>query len=291
MTPQDVIQTNPLPQPLSLRSFAAIVYNRGFVRALELVPPQSRRIVNLEPSNHNSNSAATIYWRVEGSLLDLTVVRPIAFFAWNAQTFAGRFRRRGLIFLMALLRPVLYATNRKFATRMVHSVLRGVSRDRLDLLGEEFFQYKLKPRLKAHGVERVQELVRAGADVVLVSQALEHVMKPLALHLGVKRVVANRLEFRDGVATGRLLEPVIRPRGAFARLREQSPDGRRAPKTLARQLDISLEELRGAVISSEREPVKLERPIVHFDGPGQVGAFSVRRALVGKHVILIGVTG
>jgi len=224
-------------------------------------------------------------------LLDLTVVRPVAFFTWNAQTFTDRFRRRGLIFLMAALRPFLYSTNRKFATRVVHTALRGVTRDRLDLLGEEYFQYKLKPQLKAHGVERVQELVRAGADVVLVSQALEHVMKPLALHLGVRHIVANRLEFRDGVATGRLLEPVIRPRGAFARLRDQSPDGRRAPKTLARQLDISLEELRGAVISSERTPHAPEHPIVHFEGQRQAGGFSVRRALQGKHVMLIGVTG
>ena len=164
----------------------------------------------------------TVYWRVEGSLLDLTVVQPVAFFTWNAQTFSERFRRRGLIFLMAALRPFLYSTNRKFATRVVHTALRGVTRDRLDLLGEEYFQYKLKPQLKARGVERVQELVRAGADVVLVSQGLEHVMKPLAQHLGVKRIVANRLEFRDGVATGRLLEPVIRPRGAFARIQDQS---------------------------------------------------------------------
>jgi thioester reductase-like protein len=232
-----------------------------------------------------------VFWRVEGSLLDLTVVRPVAFFTWNAQTFTDRFRRRGLIFLMAALRPFLYSTNRKFATRVVHTALRGVTRDRLDLLGEEYFQYKLKPQLKAHGVERVQELVRAGADVVLVSQALEHVMKPLALHLGVRHIVANRLECRDGVATGRLLEPVIRPRGAFARLRDQSPDGRRAPKTLARQLDISLEELRGAVISSERTPHAPEHPIVHFEGQRQAGGFSVRRALQGKHVMLIGVTG
>jgi len=71
--------------------------------------------------------------------------------------------------------------------------------------GEEYFQYKLKPQLKARGVERVQELCARGG-VVLVSQGLEHVMKPLAQHLGVKRLVANRLEFRDGVATGRLLE-------------------------------------------------------------------------------------
>jgi thioester reductase-like protein len=232
-----------------------------------------------------------VFWRVEGSLLDLTVVRPVAFFTWNAQTFTERFRRRGLIFLMAALRPFLYSTNRKFATRVVHTALRGVTRDRLDLLGEEYFQYKLKPRLKQSGVQRVQELVRSGADVVLVSQALEHVMKPLAQHLGVKRVVANRLEFRGGVATGRLLDPVIRPRGAFARLRDQSADGRRAPKTLARQLDITLEELRAAVIDSHRQSTALERPIVHFEAPRRAAGFSVRRALAGKHVMLIGVTG
>jgi thioester reductase-like protein len=238
-----------------------------------------------------SRTAPIVYWRVEGSLLDLTVVQPVAFFTWNAQTFSERFRRRGLIFLMAALRPFLYSTNRKFATRVVHTVLRGVTRDRLDLLGEEYFQYKLKPRLKAHGVERVQELLRGGADVVLVSQALEHVMKPLAQHLGVKNIVANRLEFRDGVATGRLVEPIIRPRGGFALFQEQSPDGRRAPKTLARQLDISLEELKAAVISSGRAPAALDRPIVHFEGRQQASGFSVRHALAGKHLMLIGVTG
>jgi hypothetical protein len=199
-------------------------------------------------------------------LLDLTVVRPVAFFTWNAQTFAERFRRRGLIFLMAVLRPFLYSTNRKFATRVVHTVLRGVTRDRLDLLGEEYFQYKLKPHLKPEGVEQVQELVRSGADVVLVSQALDHLMRPLAQHLGVRHIVANRLEFRDGTATGRLLEPVIRPRGAFAPFRENMPDGRRAPKTLARHLDISLEELRAAVIPAERQNPALVRPIVHVEG-------------------------
>ena len=116
-------------------------------------------------------------------------------------------------------------------------------------------------------------------------------MRPLAQHLGVKRIVANRLEFRDGTATGRLIEPMIRPRGAFARIREENPDGRRAPKTLARQLDISVEELRAAVIPAERQPVEPTRPIVHFEGQRQAQGFSVRRAFSGKHVMLIGVTG
>ena len=223
--------------------------------------------------------------------MDLTVVRPVAFFTWNAQTFAERFRRRGLIFLMAVLRPILYSMNRKFATRVVHTVLRGVTRDRLDLLGEEYFEYKLKPRLKPEGVQAVQELVKSCAEVVLVSQALDHLMRPLAQHLGVKHIVANRLEFRDGIATGRLLDPVIRPRGAFAPFRENMPDGRRAPKTLARHLGISLEELRAAVIPAQRYAPTMVPPIVHFDGQKQAPGFSVRRTLAGKQVMLIGVTG
>jgi thioester reductase-like protein len=253
--------------------------------------PSASPIASAAVSAGPAVACPTVYWRVEGSLLDLTVVQPVAFFTWNAQTFTDRFRRRGLIFLMAALRPLLYSTNRKFATRVVHTALRGVTRDRLDLLGEEYFQYKLKPRLKARGVEKVQELVRSGAEVVLVSQGLEHVMKPLALHLGVKRLIANRLDFRDGVATGRLLEPVIRPRGGFALIQEQSPDGRRAPKTLARQLDIPLEELRAAAIPAARETKTREHPIVNFEGTRQSPGFSVRRALGGKHVMLIGVTG
>jgi thioester reductase-like protein len=252
---------------------------------------QQRTKFVLEEPNHNSSASPTVYWRVEGSLLDLTVVRPVAFFTWNAQTFSERFRRRGLIFLMALLRPFLYSTNRKFATRVVHMALRGVTRDRLDLLGEEFFQYKLKPHLKITGVEKVQELVQAGAEVVLVSQALDHIMRPLAQHLGVRHIVANRLEFRDGTATGRLLEPVIRPRGAFAPFRENMPDGRRAPKTLARHLDISLEQLRAATTPAERQASAPARPVVHFEGQKQARGLSVRRAFAGKHVMLIGVTG
>src|SRR5436305_3146839 len=116
-------------------------------------------------------------------------------------------------------------------------------------------------------------------------------MRALAQHLGVKRIVANRLEFRDGVATGRLLDPVIRPRGAFAPFNDNMPDGRRAPKTLARHLDVSLDELRSAIVPAERQVVPARRPIIHFDGHRQAPGFSVRRAFAGKEVMLIGVTG
>ena len=108
---------------------------------------------DLEQPNHNPSSAARVYWRVEGSLADLTTVRPVAFFTWNAQTFWSAGCAAGWCWLMAVLRPFLYAANRVFATRVVHAVLRGISRDRLDLLGEEYFKYKLQalPESRWHG--------------------------------------------------------------------------------------------------------------------------------------------
>jgi hypothetical protein len=49
---------------------------------------------------------------------------------------------------MTMTRPIDYAVNRTLATRLLHTLLRGVSRDRLDLLGEEYFHYVLKPQLR-----------------------------------------------------------------------------------------------------------------------------------------------
>ena len=229
---------------------------------------------------------------MEGSLADLTTVRPVAFFTWNAQTFLERWVRRGLVLLMAVLRPFLYALHRVFATRAVHTVLRGVSRDRLDLLGEEYFKYKLQPYIKPDGVKLLRSCIDAGNEVVLVSQGLDHVMRPLARYLGAKCVIANRLEFRDGIATGRLLEPVIRPRGLFAGINGSGPDGRRAVNRLVRDLGLpSVEALENAVVPAARQVPVLDRPIVYFDGIRHAGPLSVRRTLAGRNVMLIGVTG
>ncbi|HET9530686.1 MAG TPA: SDR family oxidoreductase, partial [Blastocatellia bacterium] len=233
------------------------------------------------------------FWRVEGSLLNLSAVRPVGFFTWNAQSFLERWARRGGLALLALVRPLLYATNRVFATRFLHTLLRGVSRDRLDLLGEEYFYYFLKPRLNQSSVRRLEELKAAGHRIVLVSQGLDHVMRPLAEHLGVEHLLANRLEFRDGLATGRLLDPVIRPRGGYARLIPLKSDGRVTHEKLARDLGYRdrPDIVSRAIIPAKRPAPALSRPLVVFDDNKRLKQLSVRTSLAGKHILLIGVTG
>jgi hypothetical protein len=254
------------------------------------------------PIDHNSKikkqkplapAREAVFWRVEGSLLNLTAVRPVGFFAWNSQSFLQRWSRRGAMATLALARPLLYVTNREFATRLLHTVLRGVSRDRLDLLGEEFVEYFLKPRLKARGVALLNETIASGGDVVLVSQGLEHIMRPLAKHLGVKRIIANRLDFRDGKATGRLLDPLIRPRGLFARFTGAQPNGLVSRERLISVLGFEKNPhiLDSAIQSAERLNLKVRKPVVHFDSKTTREPWSMRQTLAGKNILLIGGTG
>jgi thioester reductase-like protein len=241
------------------------------------------------------NLHAITFWRVEGSLVALGAVRPVAYFTWNSHTFAGRWARRGGTLALALVRPILYASNRVFATRVLHTLLSGVTRDRLDSLGEEYFEYILKKQLKAEGVERLRSCVaeKGPENVVIVSQGLDHVMRPLAQYLGVSRLVSNRLEFRNGIATGRLLDPVIRPRRPIAWAFQRSADGRVPTGRLLSNLGLTAhpERLNEAILPAERPKSPNHRALVVFNGKKQTESLSVRQTLTGKKILLIGVTG
>jgi long-chain acyl-CoA synthetase len=233
-----------------------------------------------------------VYWRVEGSFLELSAIRQVGFFTWNAQSFAERWRRRTAMALMALLRPVAYLAGRTRATRLLYTSLRGVTCDRLDLLGEEYFEYFLKPRLRKEAVDALRLAQADGQQIVLVGQSLDHVLRPLARHLSVQHFIANRMEFRDGIATGRLLSPVVRPRGPFAWIASGDADGRIQEAALVRQLGLRDPAQLWDGMQETRRSIALSAPaVVPFGSAPSVDYLSVRRALSGKHILLIGVTG
>src|SRR6267143_857754 len=238
-------------------------------------------------------SRSVTYWRVEGSLLEVGAMRLVGFFTWNAQSFSERWARRLGMAGMALARPFAYAANRTFATRFLHTLLRGISRDRLDLLGEEYFHYVLKPQLRREAVEKLIEAVRGSERIVLVGQLLESILRPLAHHFGIESFISNRLEFRDGQATGRLLDPIVRPRGPFAWIASGSADGRVSREKLLSQLGwtVKPEQLKDAVQTTAR-PVSTEaKSVARFGDAPQVQRLLVRETLANRHQLLVGVTG
>ena len=249
------------------------------------------------PSNPSSGTAGrvprVIYWRVEGSLFEISALRSVGFFNWNSQSFLQRWVRRAGMGAIALLRPPAYFTSRTFATRFLHSALRGITRDRLDLLGEEYFQYELKPAMRRESVAKLVDAVRSGDRVILVSQLLEHIVRPLAEYFAAEGFLANRLEFRDGEATGRLLEPVIRPRGPLAWLASGSADGTIASEKLLSQLDwkSTPQLLESAAQPTARPQQPARSSVERLSSTPQIDRLAVREFLAWKHILLIGVTG
>ena len=234
-----------------------------------------------------------VYWRLEGSLLELGAMRPVGFFTWNAQSFAGRWARRAGMAGIVLTRPFAYAASRTFATRLLHTLLRGTSRDRLDLLGEEYFQYVLKPQLRRQAVEKLLEAVRCGERVVLVSQLLDHVLRPVANHLGIESIISNGVEFRGDLATGRLLSPIVRPRGPFAWLATGAADGRVSREKLLDHLGWTAKpgQLEAAEQSTARPVPPHRNSVTLFGDSSRTAQLSVRETLARKNILLIGVTG
>jgi thioester reductase-like protein len=141
-------------------------------------------------------------------------------------------------------------------------------------------------------VDALRDVQNNGQQIVLVGQSLDHVLRPLAQHLGVELFVANRMEFRDGVATGRLLSPVIRSRGPFAWIVSGDADGRVTEATLLSQLGLREPSQLASARQESRRSVTLNPPaVVRFESAPRVDRLNVRRALAGKHILLIGVTG
>ena len=288
-------------RPGELRFFSRVPEEppRSVRVALPPVWPESLFIRKMEaPTTSQSGGESgrvrgVIYWRVEGSLLEISALRSVGFFNWNSQNFLQRWLRRLGMIALTLMRPPVYFASRTFATRLLHSALRGLTRDRLDLLGEEYFLYELKPRMRREAVEKLQEAVHSGERVVLVSQLLEHFVRPLAEYFGAEGFIANRLEFRDGKATGRLREPVIRPRGPLAWLASGSANGKVPREKLLSQLGWKRtpEFLKAAVESVPRPPIAGRDSVERPSTTPAVERLSVREALAGKHILLIGVTG
>jgi long-chain acyl-CoA synthetase len=84
----------------------------------------------------------------------------------------------------------------------------------------------------------------------------------------------------------------VRPRGPFAWIASGNPEGRIQEAALVSQLGLRAPQELCRGIQESRRSVTLHAPaVVPFGSAPQVDCLSVRRALAGKNLLLIGVTG
>lgn len=155
-------------------------------------------------------SKTAAFFRVESTLVARGACSAAAYFAGNGAGFAERALKLGQVALTAPFYSVLGQSDRVLANRLAYLALRNMSEDRVAELAEEYVEGVLRERILQGGVDLLRQARRDGHRVVLISDGLREVMAPLASHLRhADDYVCNQLEFRDGYATGKLIEPVV----------------------------------------------------------------------------------
>jgi HAD superfamily hydrolase (TIGR01490 family) len=152
--------------------------------------------------------ASASYFDVDGTLVRTNLLHPTLFYLLNQQTPVQSAQKLARALWKGPRMALAELRDRREFNELLFSSYEGISEDRLLLLADEVFDKVLRPSLFAGARDLVQRCREQG-DVVLVSGALDFLMKRLKDHLGATDMLANHLEIKDSFATGRLLPPVV----------------------------------------------------------------------------------
>lgn len=153
--------------------------------------------------------AAAAFYDLEGTLVSTNLVHTLGFYAKNQQGLLRTFKKSASTLLSIPLFAVTDQYSRKVFNDLFFKRYKGESEDRLRFFAGELFEDVLKPAVYPGAFELIEKSRSLGLRQVVVTGALDLSVKPLMQYLGIEDYVANRLEFVNGVATGRLLPPVL----------------------------------------------------------------------------------
>jgi HAD superfamily hydrolase (TIGR01490 family) len=152
---------------------------------------------------------AASYFDVDGTLVSTNLVHPTLHYIKNLGTPLKSLRHMGQTLLKAPRMALAEMRDRRLFNELLYSAYGGVSEDRLEVLSVEVYEEVLLPHLYPFAQDLCAQAKRAGHEVVLVSGALDCVLRHLAKKLDADHVIANRLEMKDRIATGKILRPVV----------------------------------------------------------------------------------
>ena len=152
---------------------------------------------------------AAAFYDLEGTLVSTNLVHTLSFYARNQQGILRSLRKSATTVLSLPLFAVTDQYSRKVFNDLFFKRYRGETEDRLRFFADELFETVLKPAVFPGSFDLIEKSRRLGLRQVVVTGALDFSVKPLMEYLGIQDYVANRLEFVNGVATGRLLPPVL----------------------------------------------------------------------------------
>ncbi len=153
------------------------------------------------------------FFDVDGTLVRTNLLHPTLFYLSNQPNPVRSLRALARAAAGIPRMAVAEVVDRRRFNELLFATYEGISYERLLFLADEAFEAVMKRALYPGARDFVQRCRAAapgpGNEVILVSGALDFLMERLAKHLGATGFIANRLEVKDGYATGKLLRPIV----------------------------------------------------------------------------------
>jgi HAD superfamily hydrolase (TIGR01490 family) len=217
------------------------------------------------------------YFDVDGTLVRTNLVHPTLYYLFNQANPQRTLARLADAALRAPRLVLAELRDRRTFNEELYALYKGTSQDRLLTLADDAYERVLRPAIIKGARELVHTCRDKGHDVVIVSGALDFLMARLCRELGATHVIANRLEFLDGVATGRMLPPVVAGPTKALLLRDHAKEnGHDLDECYAYSdsySDVPMLSVVGhpAAVNPDRALERLARayqwPVVHLDRP------------------------
>jgi len=155
------------------------------------------------------NGQAAAFYDLEGTLVSTNLVHTLGFYARRQQgLFATIKKSAGTLAKLPLFGAAdLYSRN--VFNELFFQSYKGESEDRLRFFSEELFEEVLKPAIYDGTSELIAQSKKIGQKQIVITGALDFTIDKLMTYLGIDDYAANRLEFVNGYATGRILPPVM----------------------------------------------------------------------------------
>jgi HAD superfamily hydrolase (TIGR01490 family) len=149
------------------------------------------------------------YFDVDGTLVGTNLVHPTVFYLLNQATPFQTVKKLGRALVRAPQMALAELVDRRTFNELLFASYEGTSEDRLILLADEAFEKVIRPSMFKSSLDLIQKSRDAGHEIVLVSGALDVILRLVADYVGGATTIGNRLEIKEGIATGKLLKPVI----------------------------------------------------------------------------------
>ena len=149
------------------------------------------------------------YFDLDGTLVGTSLIQPTAYYFLNEASPLKTIQRFGRAILDAPRMAWAEMQDRRQFNEILFSHFRGMTEDRIDVLSREIFDQIIKPAIFPGAKDLIRQCKEADFKVVIITGSLDCTTRFVAEHIGADYFIANRLEFKDRIATGKMLHPLV----------------------------------------------------------------------------------